>query len=116
VLEFSPPFLEILTNSFVVQTPTCSISGEEQSLVEVDRQQGIQEEIHQTQVVVLLYQSLELQGSLQEIRVAVLQYRQQVPKNISKYSKYIQSINIPPIQQELPVQLVVQFLRLQPVK
>ena len=48
--------------------------------MEEGHQQGIQEGIHQILGVVLLFQSQELQGSLQEIRVVVRQYLQQVPE------------------------------------
>ena len=51
--------------------------------MEVGHQLGIREEIHQILEALLLYQSLELQGNLQEIRVVGRQYLQQVPKKVS---------------------------------
>ena len=73
---------QTIITSFPTPRRPCFIFWEQRSLVEVARQQGIQEGIHQNLGVVRLYQSLELQGNHLGIRVVVRQYLQQVPKEI----------------------------------
>jgi hypothetical protein len=55
--------------------------------VEVGHLLGIREGTRQIQEALLLYQSLGLQGNLQEILVVVRQFLQQDPETISKIRK-----------------------------
>ncbi len=55
--------------------------------MEVGHLLGIREGTRQIQEALLLYQSLGLQGNLQEILVVVRQFLQQDPETISKIRK-----------------------------